>query len=66
VWARAGVATSECPRSAITARSLAWLELYAIWRATRVAPEAEMEARDWDALAVLEREWEKASNDERG
>jgi len=64
VWARAGIASSECPRSAITASSLAWLEMFAAWRVTRALTAGELSARDVDALAVLEREWEKASNDE--
>jgi len=64
VWARGGVVSAQCPRTAIKAESMAWLEMYAAWRVTRVSL-AEMSARDVDAMAVLEREWEKAGNDER-
>ncbi|MBI4893438.1 MAG: hypothetical protein HY821_22645 [Acidobacteria bacterium] len=65
VWARGGAATAECPRSAITAQSAAWLELFAAWKWTGLAGEAELTARDVDALAILNREWERSRNDER-
>jgi len=43
---------------------MAWLEMFAAWQVTR-AGAGEMSARDADAMAVLEREWEKVSNEER-
>ncbi|HNY39437.1 MAG TPA: hypothetical protein PKJ41_03550 [Bryobacteraceae bacterium] len=61
VWARKGVMSEGCPRSAISAASEAWLELWAAWRHTRGAEE--MEARDVEALALLSAEMEKETHE---
>lgn len=65
MWARSGAATSECPRSSVSAESAAWLELFAAWRTTGLIEAGELSARDVDALGILNREWEKARHDER-
>lgn len=61
VWARKGAISERCPRSEISAESEAWLELWAVWRHTRVA--GEMEARDAEAMALLSAEMEKETHE---
>lgn len=56
VWAHGNVGTTECPQSAITGESVAWLEMFAAWRCGwRV--KAGMAARDVEAMLILNREW---------
>lgn len=56
MWAHENVGTTECPQSAITGESVAWLELFAAWRRGWQAT-AEMPARDVEAMLILDREW---------
>lgn len=57
---RAKLATTECPRSYITAESVAWLALYAAWRVSkRSGPD--MPARDVDAMLTLDREFAESA-----
>ena len=65
VWAGGGAATDECPRTAITPESEAWLEIFAAWRGTGLIDAESLTARDLEALATLKREWEKTIHDER-
>lgn len=65
VWARGGAVATECPKTAITAASEAWLEMFAAWRGTGLIDAAELTARDVEALAILKREWERTIHDER-
>ena len=65
VWAGGGAMSTECPRTAITAESAAWLEMFATWRVTGLIDSTELSAKDQDALAVLKREWERTGHDER-
>lgn len=65
VWARGGAVATECPKTAITAASEAWLEMFAAWRGTGLIDVASLSAKDLEALATLKREWEKTIHDER-
>jgi hypothetical protein len=65
VWARGGAVAMECPKTAITAESEAWVEMFAAWRGTGLIDVATLTARDHEALATLKREWEKTIHDER-
>ena len=56
VWARKRVAASRCPKSLITAESLAWLEAYLVRRRLGGPPADELPAREVEAYLVLERE----------
>jgi hypothetical protein len=59
VWARKAAASEECPRSYITAQSLAWVEAFLVGkRLGTAAPLDAMAARDAEAFLILEREWE--------
>lgn len=59
VWARGPVVTEECPRTAVTAASLAWLEMFAVWKRLGGSGQGEWSAKDAEAMAVLDEEWEK-------
>lgn len=64
VWVRAGVATSLCPESIITAGSLKFLEVHS---ASGVFPQlvsGDQDARTIDALVVLDRESKKENYSE--
>jgi hypothetical protein len=61
VWASKGVMAERCPRSEISAASEAWLEMWAVWRHTRNA--AELDARDAEAMALLNAEMEKETHE---
>lgn len=65
VWARRGAASAACPKTAITADSVAWLELWGTWRQCGKGVEGWMSAKDLDAMALLESEWERTKHDER-
>lgn len=43
---------------------MAWLELFATWRAAGKGTWSEMSARDADALAILELELEKLRHEQ--
>lgn len=65
VWARGGAVATECPKTAITAESEAWLEMFSAWRGTGLIHTEDLTARDYEALATLKREWERTIHDER-
>ncbi|HOQ46198.1 MAG TPA: hypothetical protein PK157_12835 [Bryobacteraceae bacterium] len=56
VWARGNVATEECPKSYITAESLAWVEEFQVWKRLGYPRVEEMTARQVEAMLVLEAE----------
>ncbi|MGE5647837.1 MAG: hypothetical protein ACM336_18840 [Acidobacteriota bacterium] len=55
VWTRAGVATTECPKSYITGASMAWLETFEAWRRGH-GDAAALPARMVQAMICLENE----------
>jgi hypothetical protein len=57
VWARKGAATESCPKSFITAESLAWVERFIVWKRLGFSEPREPSARDAEAFVVLEQEW---------
>lgn len=60
MWARAGVATKQCPKSLITAESLAYLHLFQIWKTLGAGWDwNQMDARTVEAMLVLEAEFRK-------
>jgi hypothetical protein len=65
VWVRGKVATEECPRSAITGESLAWLEGFYAWKKLGGAAAEEMSARQVQAFLLLERELVVEASHER-
>jgi hypothetical protein len=50
------VATSECPKSLVTAESAAWLEEFQVWKRLGYPDVTEMTARQVEAMLVLEAE----------
>jgi hypothetical protein len=64
VWARGPVFTERCPRTEITAASQSWLELFAVWKRLGNEVPMSLPAKDAEALALLEEEWEKERDDE--
>jgi hypothetical protein len=54
VWARKQVSTFICPKSFISARSLAWLEDYFVWRKLGRQMDRDMSARRMEAFLILE------------
>lgn len=61
VWLRGKVVAQSCPKSLITADSLAWLEQYLAWRAGGGGSLTEMPARTAEAFLILEQEWREES-----
>jgi hypothetical protein len=57
VWARKEAGSEECPRSFITAQSVAWVERFLVWKRLGFREEERMTARDVEAFLILEREW---------
>lgn len=55
VWARNGASTDECPRTAITAESVAMIEVASAARLGLI-DVGELTAREAEAIAVLQRE----------
>lgn len=56
VWARGAAISARCPKSIITARSLLYLEQYRWWKELG-GDVWSMEAKNAEALALLEQEW---------
>jgi len=56
VWGRKHVAVDECPRSYISAQSIAWLEEFFLMRHSWHLHLFELAAREVDAFVVLEKE----------
>ncbi len=65
VWARHGVIANECPKTAIQAESVAWLEQWAVWRQSGRFTPADWSAKDLEAMAVLEQAWERMQDEAR-
>lgn len=56
VWARAGVAVSQCPKSLLTAESLGWIEEFHAWKRLGWPGPERLGARQAEAFMVLEQE----------
>lgn len=56
VWARGNAATTVCPKSFITAQSMAWLEEYLVRRKLDQKGIDGLCAREVDAFVILEHE----------
>jgi hypothetical protein len=56
VWARNNVASNICPRSFITAQSMAWLEDYLVRRKLGRREVEGLGAREVEAFLILEHE----------
>ena len=54
VWARGGVALTECPKPVITAESEALVEEYLVWKRLGPAAVGKLSARQAEAFVVLE------------
>lgn len=65
VWVRGRCAIDECPRSYITARSVAWLEAFYAWRLTGRTVLDDLAARTADAFLLLEGELREENSDGR-
>lgn len=63
VWARKHVATGKCPKSYVSAQSLAWLEEFLVRRKLGQKWPGELGARETEAFLVLESEWEGEKQD---
>ena len=62
VWARKYVATDQCPKSEVSAQSLAWIEQYYVWRKLGACYPEPLAAKEVEAFLVLEQELEKERN----
>ena len=58
VWGRKQVVLQTCPKSFITAQSLAWLEEFIVRRRLGFVWEEDFSARETEAFLILQREWE--------
>lgn len=65
IWVGRGSSASRCPKTVITADSVAWLEMWTGWRLAGRAPEACWSAKDLEAMGTLENEWERMLDEER-
>jgi hypothetical protein len=63
VWARKHAVAERCPKSLISAQSLAWIEQYSGWRLAGAGGYRSMDARQLEAFSVLE---EEAMAEKRG
>ncbi len=66
VWARYGTIADQCPKTAVTADSVAWMEQWAVWRQSGRFPHSDWGAKDLEAMAVLEQAWERMQDEARG
>jgi hypothetical protein len=58
VWARKQAATNTCPKSYISAQSVAWLEEFVVRRKLGQRWPENLGARAAEAFLILESEWE--------
>jgi hypothetical protein len=65
VWIHGDAVAEECPKSAVTGRSAAWVESFALWKSGGTAGPVVETARDAEAMAVLGMELEKARGEGR-
>jgi hypothetical protein len=56
VWANEGVATNVCPKSFVSAQSMAWVEEYLVRRRLGQKGIDGMGAREVEAFLILEHE----------
>jgi hypothetical protein len=63
VWARGNVVSHRCPKSIITASSLAFLEQFHIWKELSGLDLFALDARTAEAFLLLDREWRKELQD---
>ncbi len=56
VWARRGAVATECPKSLISAASVAWIEEFYAWKLAGKADYGALTSRQLDAFGTLERE----------
>jgi hypothetical protein len=54
VWARAGLFSSQCPKSVITAQSLYFIEQFGFWKQCGGTSLWSLEAKSAEAVLVLE------------
>ena len=56
VWTRRRVHTEICPKSLVTAQSIAWLEEYVMRKKNGGGPAEDLPARKLEAFLVIETE----------
>jgi len=61
VWASGATGITECPKSAVTGQSLAWLEAFLVWKTMGGVAWEDMWSKQCDAFLVLEQELRKGS-----
>ena len=54
IWLRKQVIASQCPKSIISAESMAWIEEYCAWKLAGVGDYRTLNARQLDAFWTLE------------
>lgn len=59
VWGRGRIHTEECPKSLVTAESLAFLEEFFVRRRLRIEDSLDLDARKVDAFLILQDEMER-------
>lgn len=57
VWVRGRRVTEECPKSLITAESIAWLEKFFVWNFASRRSAEELTAREAEAFSLLDVEY---------
>jgi hypothetical protein len=65
VWARGAVTTTVCPRIAITAEMLRWIDEFYVWKMNGRSDLRSYPARMAEAFLVLEQELRAEQNDGR-
>lgn len=63
---RKRVIATECPKSAVTAESLAWIEEFYAWKLSGGGDYRTWSARQWDAFSTLEQALTAERNDSDG
>jgi hypothetical protein len=58
VWARKHASTTSCPKSFVTAQSMAWVEEFVVRRRLGQKRPEELGAKEAEAFLILEAEWE--------
>ena len=66
VWGHGDVVSGQCPRSVIRGESVAWIEMYSVWRMMGAREWGELSVRDAEAMAVLADELERVRHEETG
>ena len=61
VWAGGGVGVTECPKSLVSAQSLAFLEAFFVWKVMGGVAWEDMWSKQCDAFLVLEQQLRKGS-----